>query len=302
MTTALFTESSLRKLDQLALIAKRVRAGVLKGERRSSKKGSSVEFADYRNYVRGDDLRRLDWNLYARLERPFIKLMEEEEDLAVHILLDCSASMDWNLEAPEASLSPDQNKFTYARRLAGAFSYLALGAGDRLQIATIGDTPQQYGPARGSQHTLRLVRWLSALQAGGLSPLAESLRQYAAKTTQPGMCILISDLFSQSDWQAGISALQARGHECVILQILSPDEVSPSLNGDLRLIDRETLQAQEVSLDSGILQAYQQRLQRWQQEIAQWAGKRGAQYLPVNTAVPWEQLILTTLRQRGLIG
>src|SRR5690349_18050780 len=105
----LFDESTLAKLNQLVLVASRVRPGAIKGERRSSRRGSSVEFADYRDYTPGDDLRRLDWNIYARLERPFIKLLEEEEDLAVHILLDGSASMSWG----EGEL----DKFDYARRL-----------------------------------------------------------------------------------------------------------------------------------------------------------------------------------------
>ena len=90
MTNKLFDEAGLRKLDQLTLTASRVRAGVMKGERRSSRRGTSIEFADYREYTRGDDLRRIDWNVFARLDRPFIKLLEEEEDLAVHVLIDAS--------------------------------------------------------------------------------------------------------------------------------------------------------------------------------------------------------------------
>src|SRR5512134_2945356 len=100
MTLALFDEAALRKLEQLVLVAASVRVGLLKGERRSRKRGTSIEFADYRDYTRGDDLRRLDWNVYARLAKPFIKLLEEEEDLAVHVLLDSSGSMQWPPEAP----------------------------------------------------------------------------------------------------------------------------------------------------------------------------------------------------------
>ena len=109
----LFDEKTLRKLEQLSLIANQVRAGAIKGERRSTKRGTSIEFADYRDYTRGDDLRRVDWNIFARLERPFIKLLEEEEDLAVHLLLDSSGSMDWPRD-PEAP--PDMHKFTFGRR------------------------------------------------------------------------------------------------------------------------------------------------------------------------------------------
>ena len=129
-------ESLLQRLEQLSLAATRVRAGQTAGERRSTKRGTSVEFADYRNYVRGDDLRRVDWNIYARLERPFVKLFEEEEDLAVHILLDGSGSMDWGGE-PSDQQTGALNKWLYARRLAAALGYVALVSGDRLTVASL---------------------------------------------------------------------------------------------------------------------------------------------------------------------
>ena len=138
----IFDEQTLRKLDRLALVAAQVRAGQIKGERRSTKRGTSIEFADYRDYTRGDDLRRVDWNVYARLERPFIKLLEEEEDLAVHVLLDASRSMDYGTDT--------QHKFHYAQRLAAALGHIALAAGDRLTLIVLqGEAPSaQFGPAR----------------------------------------------------------------------------------------------------------------------------------------------------------
>ena len=129
-------EALLRKLEQLSLAATRVRVGQTVGERRSTKRGTSVEFADYRNYVRGDDLRRVDWNIYARLERPFVKLFEAEEDLAVHVLLDGSGSMDWGGESSD-QLAGDLNKWLFARRLAAALGYVALVSGDRLTVASL---------------------------------------------------------------------------------------------------------------------------------------------------------------------
>src|SRR5512133_3294955 len=137
----LFDETTLRKLRQLTLVASRVRAGAIKGERRSSRRGSSVEFADYRNYTAGDDLRRLDWNIYARLEKPFIKLLEEEEDLAVYVLIDGSRSMDWG--------DNDQNKFNYALKLAAGIGSIALGAGDLLSVGFLqgGRVAAEFSPA-----------------------------------------------------------------------------------------------------------------------------------------------------------
>src|SRR5436190_14266675 len=153
MAERLFDEKTLRKLDRLTLVASRVRAGVMKGERRSTKRGTSIEFADYRNYTRGDDLRRVDWNIFARLERPFIKLLEEEEDLAVHLVLDASDSMNW----PRNGLNPDQNKLRFAQRIVAALGHMALGSGDQLTVSVFGAPSQMWGPSRGRGQTLSLL-------------------------------------------------------------------------------------------------------------------------------------------------
>src|SRR5215831_13987947 len=152
MPERLFDEKTLRKLERLTLVATRVRAGVTKGERRSTKRGTSIEFADYRDYTRGDDLRRVDWNVFARLERPFIKLLEEEEDLAVHLLLDSSASMDWPLGS-EASV----HKFTFARRVLAGLAHISLGTGDQLTVTALGQQNAVWGPKRGRGYTLTLL-------------------------------------------------------------------------------------------------------------------------------------------------
>src|SRR6266496_199837 len=161
----LFNEYTLRKLNQLTLVAARVRAGAIKGERRSSRRGSSVEFADYRDYTPGDDLRRLDWNIYARLDRPFIKLLEEEEDLAVHILLDGSQSMNWG--------EGEENKFNYALKLAAGLGAVALASGDVLSIGLLqrGTVAAEYGPSRGQASFPRLFGFLEGLKADGETDL-----------------------------------------------------------------------------------------------------------------------------------
>src|SRR5687768_13037910 len=163
----LFDEKTRRKMAQLTLVASRVRAGAMKGERRSIKRGTSIEFADYRNYVRGDDLRRLDWNVYARLERPFIKLLEEEEDLAVHLLVDGSASMDWPNDEGE-----ETNKLHYALLLAGALGHIGLASGDLVNVTLLRSTGNQHwGPFRGRQNTLRLLQFLDRGEAAGITDL-----------------------------------------------------------------------------------------------------------------------------------
>jgi uncharacterized protein (DUF58 family) len=293
MNDPLFDESTLRKLEQLSLVAQRVRAGAIKGERRSTKRGTAIEFADYRNYTRGDDLRRVDWNVYARLERPFVKLLEE--DLAVHVLLDTSGSMDWG--------EGETHKLRYAQRLAAALGQIALNTGDRLTVETLGGArrPARFGPVRGRGHTFRLLDWLVELAAGGISNLNAALQTYATSGVRAGLVLLISDLLSPGGTRQGVNALQARGHEVAILQILAPDELDPPLGGDLRLVDVETGAAEEVTIDRAMRDLYRRRLDEWQGETAAWCRARQVHYVPISTAEPWEQLVLRTLRAEGLL-
>lgn len=295
----LFDESTLRKLNQLTLVASRIRSGAMKGERRSSKRGSSVEFADYRDYAPGDDLRRLDWNIYARLERPFIKLLEEEEDLAVHILLDGSKSMDWPPEADSSAL----HKFRYAQRMAAGLGAVALAAGDSLSVGCLqnGRVAAEFGPTRGQAALPRLLGFLEGLEPGGATDLNASLRGYSAAPRRAGLLILLSDLLTAEGYESGLRALLGRGHEAALLHILAPDELDPPLAGDLQLIDVETGSSQEVSLDGGLRSLYRQRAQAWIQSIQTDCRKHAIRYINLKTDQPWEQAILLELRQAGVV-
>jgi uncharacterized protein (DUF58 family) len=297
----LLEEAARRKLDRLMLVANKVRAGAIKGERRSTKRGTSIEFADYRNYAPGDDLRRLDWNVYARTDRPYIKLLEDEEDLAVHLLLDASASMDWPSGA-EFSAAEDHNKLLYARRLMAGLAYIALGTNDRLTIEVHGKQgPDSFGPSRGRGHSVSMLRYAHNVQAGGVTDLNEALRSYAVRARRPGLCFVLSDMFSPTGYLDGVNMLLGKGYEVVILHILSPDEVIPPLAGDLRLIDVETGTPQEVSLDAGMREIYVRRVEAWRDEIRAECARRGIHYLPLQTDYAWEKVILYDLRRLGLV-
>lgn len=303
----LFDTPTLARLERLALAADQVRVGVMKGDRRSRKRGSSIEFADYRNYSQGDDLRRLDWNVYARLERPFIKLLEEEEDLAVHILIDSSASMDWPPEDEET------NKLRYALRLAAALGYIALASGDLLNVTLLQQTAEgnrQWGPLRGRHQSLNLFQFLDAFgqqalgrppTAAGTTNLNRSLRQYAQRARRPGLLLLISDLLSPEGHSDGLAAIQGRGYETSLIHLLSPDEAEPALVGDLALLDVETGETAELTLDPSTLSIYRQRVQSWQAAIAEECNRRQIHYVPVLTSTPWDTLVLQTLRQKGIV-
>jgi uncharacterized protein (DUF58 family) len=290
----LLDESTRRKLEQIMLVASKVRAGAMKGERRSIKRGTSVEFADYRNYAPGDDLRRLDWNLYARLERPYIKLLEDEEDLAVHILLDTSASMDWG--------EGDRNKLLFGKRLLAGLAFASLTSNDRLLLSAINDHGMEYfGPARGRGHSVAMLRYVHDLKARGRTELNPVLKDYALRAGRPGLCIVISDMFSPSGYLDGVNALLGRGHEVALVHLLAPEEVTPPLTGDLRLIDVETGQPQEVTVDAPLRDIYVRRVNAWRDGIRAECARRGVHYLPVVTDYAWEKVILFDLRRLGLV-
>ncbi len=295
-SSMLFDESALRKLTQLSLVARQARAGSIKGERRSTKRGSSVEFADYRNYTPGDDLRRLDWNVFARLERPFIKMMEEEEDLVVYLLLDVSRSMDWG--------SDDNNKLKFALHIAAALGAIGLGAGDRV-CCILMNSGQQLGPLRGPQQLMRLVTFLEQVEANQITQdyteLNQALLKFSRAALRSGLVFILSDLFDPKGFNQGINALLGRNYEVSVLQILCPDELNPPLAGDLRLVDIESGQAQELSVDAGMRALYQHRLEAWRGEIQANCRKRGVHYLLMNTAETWDKMVLFDMRQAGLV-
>jgi len=315
--TSLFDAAFLRKLDRMSIVTRKLRAGRMKGERRSTKRGTSIEFADYRNYTPGDDLRRLDWNAYARLERLFIKLYQEEEDISVHVLLDASKSMDWGDTAPVFGLGAaapaagggpapaDQNKLIYAKRTAAALGYIGLAGFDRVTVAAFQrGAISRFAPVRGRGHAVNLLHFIAGLAAGGETDLDASLRAYAAQARYPGVCFLLSDFFTAHGGTEGLAALQAAGHDLHVLHILAPAEVHPELVllGDLRLRDSETGQTQEVSIDGGLLDLYAERFAAWQGALEGFCRRRGINYLQVTTDLPFDELVLQYLRRRGVLG
>ena len=290
----LFDEAFLRKLERIAILSKRAMAGQLQGERRSPKRGQSVEFADFRPYSVGDDFRRIDWNAYARLERFFIKLFVEEEDLTVHLLLDASLSMDWG----------QPNKFTYAIRSAGALGYIALHGLDRLTITALGETHNSndgyFSPHRGKQNAFALFSFLQELVPAGQARLGSALQAYAARAPRPGPLLLLSDLMDDS-WAVGLTALAARGFDVSVVHILSPDEISPDLTGDLKLLDSETKVEVEITGEYDLIERYRKGLADWQEELRRFCAARAMQYAPIETSIPIEELLFARLRKHGIL-
>jgi uncharacterized protein (DUF58 family) len=288
-----FDEAFLRQLERLLLLMRSPARGGLKGGRRSVKRGQSVEFADYRDYSLGDDLRQLDWNVYARLERLFVKLFVEEEDVTVTVLIDASASM--------ATGHPE--KLLFAKRAAAALGYIALSSEDRVAVSVLaGRVARRRTAMRGSARVFRLLADLSAIEpAAGPTDLVAAARHAAAQLTGRGVLILVSDLLDPAADKV-IRELAATGSELVVLHILSPDELDPPLEGDLRLVDTETGDGLDVTVDLATLDAYRERLAAWKASFADLAARRRASYVDLSSDMNLAELMFAELRRRRVIG
>jgi len=288
-----FDEAFLRQLERLLLLMRSPVRGGLKGGRRSVKRGQSVEFADYRDYTLGDDLRQLDWNVYARLERLFVKLFVEEEDVTVTLLLDASASM--------ASGRPA--KLLFAKRAAAALGYIGLASEDRVAVSALaGRIARRRAALRGSGRVFRLLADLSSIQpADGPTDLVAAARHAAAQLHGRGVVVLLSDLLDPFADKV-IRELAATGSELVVLHILSPDELDPPFEGDLRLVDTETGDRVDVTVDLATIDAYKARVAAWKSGFADLAAKRRASYVDLSSDVNLADLMFAELRRRRVLG
>jgi len=305
MPAALLTPDLLRRLEQFQLLAARRAKSSAKGERRSKARGQSVEFADYRNYVAGDDFRYLDWNLYGRLDRLFLKLYEEERELPVRIFLDASESMTFGTPP----------KFDFARQVAAAVGYVALCGFDRVSVCAFPDldaaTAELDAAARsaeqaargglravrGRKSAMQFFRNISTVTARGPANLNEALRRGAIEARHAGLAVLLSDFLDPAGYEAGLNALAGRGFQVNAIQILAPEEFAPPAFGDLRLVDSETGAMQEVTFGKFRLKAYQQTVRNFCQRLREFCEGRGITFFSVLSDMPLEELLLTQLRR-----
>ena len=318
---ALLTPELLRRLEQFQLLAARRAKSSARGERRSKARGQSVEFADYRNYSHGDDFRYVDWNLYGRLDKLFLKLYEEERELPVRIFLDASESMTFG----------EPRKFDFARQIAAAIGYVALCGFDRVSVipfpsaergarnaetggrssvspplSTISNQQSAIEGAlravRGKKSSMQFFQNLGALTAGGSADLNQSLRRGALEAKQAGVAIVLSDFLDPAGYETGLSALIGRGFQVSAVQILAPEELNPTTYGDLRLVDSETGGLQEVTFGKFRLKAYQQTTQNFIQRLREFCTPRGIHFFSVSSDTALEKLLLQQLREVEVWG
>ena len=293
---ALISPDLMKRLEQLQLLARRRSKSTAKGERRSGARGQSVEFADYRSYVPGDDLRRIDWNLFGRLERLFLKLYEEERELPVTIYLDASESKSFGRVA----------KFDFARQVAAAVGYVALCGFDRVTVEPFPFAEDQARLAgelrtvRGRRSALRFFDNLNRLKSGGAADFNQALRLGSMKHRAQVVIVVLSDFLDPSGYETGLKALANRGSEVHAVQILAPEELEPSSYGDLRVIDSETGAEQEVTFGKYRLKSYRATVQNYCRRLQEYCRARGIRYQLAQSDTPIDDLLLKAMRTGGM--
>jgi len=291
-TPALLDPEFLHKLEQLELVSKKIFVGRMKGERKSKRRGSSVEFADHRQYSVGDDLRHIDWNVYGRLDKLFLKLFLEEEDLHFYTLLDTSLSMDFG----------EPTKLHYGKQVAAALSFIGLVNHDRVMLDTFSsglDTGMS--SVRGRSQMYRVVGYLDKLAANGASDLTAAVKSFAIKHSGKGVVVIISDFLDKRGYEPALRYLLARNMDIYVVHVLSREEVDPEIVGDLRLVDAEDDDIAEITVSAPLLRRYKENLNAFVGGMKEWCTRRGITYIFTTNQNPFDKLILNYLRERGLV-
>lgn len=290
--TDLLDPEFMSRLDALDVTSRKILQGKLAGERRSKRRGQSVEFADYRAYVAGDDLRFVDWNIYGRLEQLFLKLFLEEQDLTVYILADISASMS----------EGEPSKELFIKKLTAALSYVSLVNNNRVTISLFADGIKgQLMNMRGRFYLKQMAEFLLTSRCEGFSDFDQSARQLAAGRAGSGVMIVLSDFLFKQGYDSALRRLISNHYDLYVIQVLCPQELSPTLSGDLKLIDIEDADAAEVTISGALLGYYKRNLAAYCNELKDFCTRRGAVYVLSNSADSVESLVLNYLRRIRLL-
>ncbi len=289
---SLFDSEFLKRLEYLSLVSKRMFRGQLLAQRRTKQLGGGIEFADHREYSHGDDLRYLDWNVYARYGDLLLKRFQEEEDLHVYILLDASPSM--NVGEPFT-------KFDYARRVAAALAYIALADLDRVGLyAYSNELIDELPMTRGKDRVLTVLRFLEGLQTSGTrTDLARVVRGLVNRAQRTGLVIIISDLFDQDGFKQGVDLLRHRRFEPHVVQLHTTDEANPKMLGDIELQEVETGDLRKLTITERKLKQYAELFQAFLSEIDQYCRTYSLSNTRTTIDLPFDELILRMMRAAG---
>lgn len=291
--TELFDEAFLRRLESLAIVARRTVDGKTRAERRSKKTGAGIELGGTRQYAPGDDFRAIDWSLFARTERLHTRLFEEEEDLSVYVVLDVSTSM--TLGSPP--------KIEHGKRLAAALAYVALSSLDRVSITTFSDRVIARLPAtRGKGRILRVLAFLRDAETGRATDLAAAMRAFVAQNKRRGVVLVVSDLYDAKGLETGIDALRFARFEPRILHLVDRRDAEPQVYGDVVLVDRETGERRDVTVTEAVLRRHRDALGKHAKHIATFAAEKHVPLVVIDISERWDDVVLRLLRRGGMVG
>ena len=288
-----FDKEFLRKLEYLDVVARKILAGQIRADRLSSRRGTSVEFEDYRNYAVGDDLRYLDWNIFGRLEELFLKLYKDEENLRLWVLMDCSESMTFG--------RPD--KFLYGRQVAAALSYIGMSNLDDANVQAFGeDLRESIVRMRGKGKVKHLFRFLEELEHRGETDMRRGFRRFIAQQARRGVVVVISDLYDVDGVIPSLRYLKSRRHEVYVVHVMDREERDPPLRGDLRLVDSEDGSYRDVTVTDTLRKRFTEAFEAHAKRVEMHC--RGAEigYVRAWTDVPFDSLVLNILKRGGLVA
>jgi uncharacterized protein (DUF58 family) len=290
----LFDSDFLKKLEYLSLVSRRVFRGQLLAQRRTMQLGGGIEFADHREYTPGDDFRYLDWNVYARHGELLLKRFQEEEDLHVYLLLDCSKSMGCG----------DPPKFDYVRRVGAALAYIALADLDRVAVvAFAGEVVADFPLTRGKARILSLLKFLEGLEPqGAATDLGRVARSFVHRGQRRGLALVLSDLFDPGGFQHGLDLLRHHRYEPHVIQVYDRRDAEPDMKGDLELFDVETETIRKVTITERNLRQYRRIFADFLESVTRYCNTYGIGNTRSSTEVPFDELLLRMMRTAGALA
>jgi len=288
----LFDEAFLKRLELLAVVARRLSQGLARADRRSKRIGQGVEFADHRDYHPGDDFRYIDWALYGRLGRLLLRLFEEEEDLFVYLLPDLSDSMAHG----------DPPKWNYARQVAAALAYVGLSSLDRISIVPFADkVVGRMAPTRGKGQIFKVLNFLRTAPLGGRTALVDSLRTFVHQNKRRGVAVVISDFYDPAGYEDGLNYLRYHRFDTFVIQVYDRAELQFGHHGDLTLVDCEGGEQLQLTVTPGLVRRYQQAHRRFQHRLEEFCTTHAIPYYAAPVQTPFDQLLLGVFRDGGLL-
>ena len=290
--TSLLTNEVLSRVERMRLNPTRRLTNRSRGEHLTGKGGTSTEFSDYRNYVAGDDVRYVDWNIFSRLNKPYVRLYQHEEEMHVVVLVDASSSMMF------------EGKLDRAKQLAASFGIMGLMNVERVSVYScnhVGKTPVLMPPSTGRPKIKRLLEFLETLEGGGNISVEQAIESVLRLHRGRGVVVVLSDFLTFGSVERSFNMLYSAGLEIFGVQVLGPTEIDPEVTGDLRFVDSETGGTLDISSAGDLLGLYHEHRLGLEQYLAQECRKRSGRFVSLNSGDPLDWVLFDLFRRRGWV-